>query len=308
MGARWAPGVVAALLAVSGLAVFLQLRTPENVSAAQVLHRARLALVNAHRSEVIHEVSMVRVIPNPHGPTVGVPWLGDTPDGRLVPTVIEDSWTQLADDHTIARLDTTAEDSSGRIRFHVVGRGTRGMAYDAADGSVVVFPWRRPAVFLDSRPYGVGLPTNLPIPAAVVQELLQGKQPQLAAGDVAHFLGRQSFQGVTVDVVQVVHRVPYDTGIGTPAWRQIFTYYVDTGDYVVRRSVVRTVDARDRILGMSITRLIRHERIPVSHVPVGVFTFTAPPGTCLYTELPYKLPDSNSPACLPKHRPVTIVQ
>jgi hypothetical protein len=299
---RTATVVVALLLALSGLAGYLRIQTVATVSAAQVLYRAKIAATSTASNGVIHEISSIHITPNADGATSGVPWLGTTQDGQLVRDGVQDSWAQFAGDHTLIRLDAREEDSFGRMRFHVVAANNLERSFDGRYDSVTISPWAPRRDYLRSRHYGVGLPADVPLPAAVVQQLLQGKQPQEAPGDTTRFLGQQRVKGVTLDMVQVMHPVVYEGSGGPVTWTQIFTYSIQAQSYIIDRSMITTMDGSGHVLGSITIQLIRREVLPVSALPRGIFTFTIPAGACVYSLYPGRLASESAPLCLPRQQ------
>lgn len=86
---------------------------------------------------------------------------------------------------------------------------------------------------------------------------------QHAYGQAKQLLPSRLLGGQRVEVVQV-----------KPAPSLLMTLYIDAHDYHLR--AVSTVSV-DRSYS-SFKRLLRYERVSLSHVPKGVFVFTAPPG------------------------------
>lgn len=261
---RVASIATAVLLALSGVIGYLRWQAPTPVSAQMILRGTAAALRSAAPDQVTHDVSTVHTISAP-GISAGV-------SGLTNPDVTVNQWTQRDVHGFIARQDTLFTDPKGTVLQHTVQNGTMIQIYTTQAHYTVV---------MTTTPSLPAQDQVIPDPfdtASLRQFVLDAQQ---GTGHDARVLPNQTLDGVTVYVIQVIHTLPVDPQVNaaTTPRQYTVTLCVDKGSYAIHKLEEMAVNAKGQFLTSSTMRVVRHEVMPVSAVPAGIFTLHTPAGT-----------------------------
>lgn len=277
--------IAVALLVLGGFAGYLRFQAPTPVSAAQILHRAAAALTAADADHIIHEVATIRSSTvaglRVHADGLGLLGLA----GQPAHDASVDEWTQLSADGGVSRQDVTITDTpTGTLLSHRVVTGQDMFSYYWAIDGTTITPggaavWRR--VLASGLPISV-LDLESGGQAGLHQFLLDAQ-----VGQNARYLEQQTVDGRRVDVIQMtspLHVAGWPTGdVGKIPNRVNFTLYIDAQSYLIHRVVADTMSAQGETLSSTTLQIVRHDLVPATSLPPGIFSFTSPPGACVVT-------------------------
>jgi len=256
---RLAVAVATALgLASGGLSAYLRLQPAEPVSAQSVLRRAAAAMAPVSPDRVVHETSRYEGL-NLGGLT--------GQQARAAGPVTIDQWTQFTATGAISRQVTAGASAGGAPLFRALQSGRDAQIYAVAANTVQTgaIPKGQGASWIDN-PMGI---TDLP---AFVRAVQQGAFPDV------RLLPRTTLNGVPVDVIEnkVIEPLPPGAQTGLKPAQDVFTLYLDAGDYTVRGMDQLWIDSRGGTHVNTRIRVTARQIVPLSAVPTGTFALRAP--------------------------------
>lgn len=254
---RLAVAVAAALgLASGGLSAYLRLWPAEPVSAQSILRRAAAAMAPVAPDRVVHETSRYE------GLNLG----GPTGQQARAPVAI-DQWTQFSATGAISRQVTAGASAGGAPLFRELQTGRNAQFYTVAVNTVQsgAIPKGQGASWIDN-PLGI---TDLP---AFVRAVQQGAFPDV------RLLAPTTLNGAPVDVVEnrTIEPLPRGAPAGLKPAQNVFTLYLDAGDYTVRGMDQLWIDGRGKTHVNKRIRITKRQIVPLAAVPAGTFALRAP--------------------------------
>jgi hypothetical protein len=271
---KWMVSVAAALLLVlGGGAGVLRLASPGTASAAEILRRAAVAVVNVGANQVVHEITVAHVGAQP----TGAPAVGD---------ITSEQWTQVDGSGNPLQIDLshTNADSTPFERLVADDQGNV-WTYTPGQSTVEKSIWTPGQPFFRPPPasdpmailYLAKQTVNAPQDPSAIHDLLQsaadGNDGQVK------LLDEQTIGETRVDVVQISRSVA-SAGAGSApnVTTEVVTVFIDPSTYLMCRIEMSGLNGQGAVVDDETVDVTKYEVMSPGDVPAGTFTFTPPAG------------------------------